>query len=417
VATADRERRRLERDLHDGPQQRLVSLSVRLRLLASRLAPGSEAEQLLADARKELAVSVQELRDLARGIHPATLSDRGLRAALEALTTGAPLPVELLVEPGGRAPEPVEVAAYYLVSEALTNVFKHSDATSASVSVTRRGTQLVVAVADDGVGGADRVAGTGLRGLSDRIEALGGRLDLSSPPGAGTTLLAEIPFEQAPTTTPPRGRKEANMAGSTPTRGPVHGAGERMDGDYARQALTRPGVDGPAGAERNVGVVLGAAVIAMGLVAGLYFFSAIAVMPALTAADDRTLVEAMQQIIDKIENPAFFLAFLGAPVLATVALLQARSSGPPKIAGWIVAGLVLYAVMLVITFAVHLPLNEDLKDAGDPARIENLAEVRDDFVTPWVAWDIVRTVASIAGFGALVWALALRGRLGRPGQA
>jgi signal transduction histidine kinase len=195
VAAADRERRRLERDLHDGPQQRLVSLSVRLRLLASRLAPGSEAEQLLADARNELAVSLQELRDLARGIHPATLSDRGLPAALEALTARAPLPVELLVEPGGRAPEPVEVAAYYLVSEALTNVFKHSDGTSASVSVTRRGTELVVAVADDGAGGADRVTGSGLRGLTDRIEALGGRLEISSPPSAGTRLRAEIPLQ------------------------------------------------------------------------------------------------------------------------------------------------------------------------------------------------------------------------------
>jgi signal transduction histidine kinase len=196
VAAADRERRRLARDLHDGPQQRLVALSVRLRLLASRLPPGSETEQLLADARNELAVSLQELRDLARGIHPAILSDRGLREALEALTARAPLPVELLVEPGGRAPESVEVAAYYLVSEALTNVLKHSDAAGASVSVTRRRTQLVVAVADDGAGGADRVSGSGLRGLTDRIEALGGRLEVSSPPGAGTTLRAEIPLEQ-----------------------------------------------------------------------------------------------------------------------------------------------------------------------------------------------------------------------------
>jgi signal transduction histidine kinase len=194
MTAADRERQRLERDLHDGAQQRLVSLSVRLRLLASRLAPGSEAERLLADARDELDASLQELRDLARGIHPSVLSDCGLPAALEALTTRAPLPVELLVEPGGRPPEPVELAAYYLVSEALTNIIKHSDATSAGVSVARRGTQLVVEVADDGAGGADRVIGTGLRGLTDRIEALGGRLEVSSPPGAGTTLRAEIPL-------------------------------------------------------------------------------------------------------------------------------------------------------------------------------------------------------------------------------
>jgi uncharacterized membrane protein len=188
--------------------------------------------------------------------------------------------------------------------------------------------------------------------------------------------------------------------------------------DYAQQGLEdRPTVDDAKGAEPSADIVLAAAVIAMGLVAGLYFFSAIAVMPALAAADDRTLVDAMQQMIDKIENPAFFLAFLGAPALATVALVQALNSGSAKIAGWIVAALALYTVMLVITFAVHLPLNEDLKDAGDPARIENLAEVRDDFVTPWVAWDIVRTVVSIAGFGALTWALALRGRIGRAAHA
>ncbi len=153
-------------------------------------------------------------------------------------------------------------------------------------------------------------------------------------------------------------------------------------------------------------VVLGAAVIAMGLIAGLYFFSSIAVMPALTAADDRTLVDAMQQMIVKIENPAFFLVFLGAPVLAAVALVQARRSGSS--ARWIVAGLALYTVMVVVTFAVHIPLNDDLRQAGDPARIENLAAVRDDFVTPWVAWDIVRTVVTTAAFGCLAWALVVR---------
>jgi uncharacterized membrane protein len=163
----------------------------------------------------------------------------------------------------------------------------------------------------------------------------------------------------------------------------------------------------------NAGIVLGAAVIAMGLVAGLFFFSAIAVMPALTAADDRTLVDAMQQMIDKIENPAFFLVFLGAPALTAVALVQARRSGAPKIARWIIAGLALYTVMFVITFAVHIPLNDDLENAGDPDRIDNLAEVRDDFVTSWVAWDIVRTLATTAAFGSLTWALVLRARMGR----
>jgi signal transduction histidine kinase len=196
IAAADRERRRLERDLHDGAQQRLVSLSVRLRLLAGRLPAGSEAQQLLADARAELAASLKELRDLARGIHPAILSDRGLAAALEALAARAPLAVKLRVELSARVREAVEVAAYYLVSEALANTVKHSGAQSAAVSVARRGSKLVVEVADDGAGGADALSGSGLSGLSDRIEALGGRLEVASPPGAGTTLRAEIPLGQ-----------------------------------------------------------------------------------------------------------------------------------------------------------------------------------------------------------------------------
>ncbi len=205
-----------------------------------------------------------------------------------------------------------------------------------------------------------------------------------------------------------------NMASPTTTRQPANGGPERPDGIYARQALgNRAFVDEPTGADRNADIVLGAAVIAMGLLAGLYFFSAIAVMPALTAADDRTLVDAMQQMIVKIENPAFFLVLLGAPALAAIALVQARRSGSPKTAGWIVAGLALYTVMVIVTFAIHVPLNYDLRDAGDPDRIENLAAVRDDFVTPWVAWEIVRTLATIAAFGSLTWALVLRGRMGR----
>ncbi len=175
-------------------------------------------------------------------------------------------------------------------------------------------------------------------------------------------------------------------------RSPADGNKERMDAD------------------RNAGIVLGAAVVAMGLYAGLFYAFEIAVMPALTAADDRTLVDAMQHMIDKIENPAFFLILLGAPALAAVALIQARRSGPARIGGWIVAGLALYTLTVAVTFGIHFPLNEELKDAGDPAHIENLAAVRDDFVTPWVAWDIVRAVASTAAFGCLAWALVLRGR-------
>jgi uncharacterized membrane protein len=161
---------------------------------------------------------------------------------------------------------------------------------------------------------------------------------------------------------------------------------------------------------RSADIVLSAAVIAMGLLAGLFYAFDVAVMPALTAADDRTLVDAMQQMIDL---PAFPLTLLAAPALATVALVQARRSGSAKTAHWIVAALALYTVTVIVTFAVHIPLNEDLKNAGDPARIENLAAVRDDFVAPWVAWNIVRTLALTAAFGCLAWALVLRGRMGR----
>ena len=172
----------------------------------------------------------------------------------------------------------------------------------------------------------------------------------------------------------------------------------------------RPTVDDPTGGDRSADIVLGAAVIAMGLLAGLFYAFDVAVMPALTAADDRTLVDAMQRMIDL---PAFPLTLLAAPALAAVALVQARRSGSAKTARWILAGLALYTVTVIVTFAVHLPLNEDLKDAGEPARIENLAAVRDDFVTPWVAWNIVRTLALTAAFGCLAWALVLRGRTGR----
>ena len=184
--------------------------------------------------------------------------------------------------------------------------------------------------------------------------------------------------------------------------------------DYAQQALENPAsVDDPTGAERNADIVLGAAVIAMGLLAGLIYAFSIAVMPGLTAADDRTLVDAMQQMAD---NPAFPLTFLVAPALAAVALYQAHRSGSPKTAGWIVAGLALYTLTAVVTFAIHIPLNEDLVQAGDPDRIADIAAVRDDFATPWVAWNIVRTLTSTAAFACLAWALVLQGRSGRAEQ-
>ena len=177
-----------------------------------------------------------------------------------------------------------------------------------------------------------------------------------------------------------------------------------------RAPENRAAVNDPPGMDRTTDLVLGAAVIAMGLLAGLNYDWAVAVMPALTAAEDRTLVDAMQQTLD---NPAFPLTFLAAGVLAAVALVQARRADSPTTARWIVAGLALYAVAVVVTGAIHLPLNEDLKNAGDPARIENIAAVRDDFAGPWVAWNIVRALAATAAFGALAWALVLRGHMGR----
>ena len=199
LAAADGERRRLERDLHDGAQQRLVSLSMCLRVLGLRLVPGSEAERLLASAQNELAASLEELRELARGLHPAVLREHGLRCALESLALRAPLTVELNVALDDRLPAAVEVAGYYLVCEALTNVAKYAHADAATVRVARRDGALVVEVADDGVGGAEPAHGSGLRGLADRIGALGGRLQVRSAPAMGTTLRAEIPLSESAT--------------------------------------------------------------------------------------------------------------------------------------------------------------------------------------------------------------------------
>jgi PAS domain S-box-containing protein len=195
VAAADAERRRLERNLHDGAQQRLVSLSLTLARAAMKVE--SDARELLDEATRELAAALAELRELARGIHPAILSDRGLRAALEALADRAPLPVEVEVAADMPLPEAVEVAVYYLASEALTNVAKYAHASAASVSVSRRDRRVVVVISDDGVGGADSGAGSGLRGLGDRIAALDGTLLVDSAPGRGTTIRAEVPIDRA----------------------------------------------------------------------------------------------------------------------------------------------------------------------------------------------------------------------------
>jgi signal transduction histidine kinase len=192
VAASDAERRRLERNLHDGAQQRLVALSLQLRLLEGRVGDDPSAQELVATASSELAQSLAELRELARGIHPAVLN-HGLAAALDSLAARSPVPTSVTYEANGPLPEPVELAAYFVASEALTNVAKYAQATAASVRVSHTPTNTVIEIADDGVGGADESRGSGLRGLADRVEALDGRLTVVSPPGAGTTVIAELP--------------------------------------------------------------------------------------------------------------------------------------------------------------------------------------------------------------------------------
>jgi PAS domain S-box-containing protein len=194
VETGDAERRRLERNLHDGAQQRLVSLSLTLRQCESRLAGADrDALDLVRRGGAELADALEELRELARGIHPAILTDRGLVPALEMLAGRASIPVDLCAQLDERLPEPVEAAAYYIVAEALTNAHKHAGAMRARVDVSRLDGEALVEVADDGVGGADVRGGSGLRGLTDRVDALGGELELESPAGAGTILRARLP--------------------------------------------------------------------------------------------------------------------------------------------------------------------------------------------------------------------------------
>jgi PAS domain S-box-containing protein len=195
VEVGDAERQRLERNLHDGAQQRLVALALQLRLVDARIAADpATARDDLATAREHLDHALSELRELARGIHPAVLTDRGLAPAVDALANRAPVPIEVREIPDDRLPEAVETAAYYLIAEAVTNVAKYADATHVAVSVRPENGHLVVRVSDDGVGGADPAAGTGLRGLSDRVEALHGRLHVDSPPDGGTHISAEIPL-------------------------------------------------------------------------------------------------------------------------------------------------------------------------------------------------------------------------------
>lgn len=193
VDAGQTERKRLERNLHDGAQQRLIALSLELGLWEERLQGDHEAKMRLDQARREIATSLEELRDVARGLHPAVVSGHGLEVALEQLAARGPVPVRLTVEVATRLPERLEVAAFYLVSESLANIGKHANATSATVDVSRSDGRVVIEVADDGIGGADTELGSGLRGLADRVEALEGRLRIWSPKGRGTRLRAEIP--------------------------------------------------------------------------------------------------------------------------------------------------------------------------------------------------------------------------------
>lgn len=193
VNAADEERRRIERNLHDGTQQRLTSIAMALGLAESRVSVGSEEAAAIRQARKGLATALAELRALSHGIHPAVLTTRGLTAAVEELALAAALPVTVRSELTARLPEPIEVGAYYVVAEALANTVKHAGASAAEVCLAVDGGVLRVVVVDDGIGGADPRSGSGLRGLRDRMVALGGSLDVASPPRSGTRLTAVIP--------------------------------------------------------------------------------------------------------------------------------------------------------------------------------------------------------------------------------
>lgn len=193
LEAGQQERRRLERDLHDGAQQRLVGLSLRLGVLESRLAGDPAARQAVTEAKREVAASLAELRDIAHGLYPAVLAGHGLAVALESVAGQASVPVRLDVRAGDRLPEAVEVVAYYVVCESLTNVDRHARAAGATVEISRDGGTVRVEIADDGVGGADTARGSGLRGLADRVEAIGGTLRVWSPAGGGTRVRAELP--------------------------------------------------------------------------------------------------------------------------------------------------------------------------------------------------------------------------------
>jgi signal transduction histidine kinase len=198
VTAGDQTRRRIERDLHDGVQQRLVSLALDQRL-ATAMVPAElhELQARLSRVADGLAGAMEELQKISRGIHPAILAKGGLAAALKTLARRSAVPVLLEVRAGTRLPEPVEVAAYYIVSEALTNTAKHARASEVHVAVETRDGVLGLSIHDDGCGGADPTRGSGLIGLTDRVDALGGTIEVASPRGAGTTLLIKLPIEES----------------------------------------------------------------------------------------------------------------------------------------------------------------------------------------------------------------------------
>jgi signal transduction histidine kinase len=212
VEAADAARRRIERDLHDGAQQRLVSLALNLQLLESSLEPGSAASRELAVVRGELAAALKELRELARGIHPCILTNHGLEPALAALAARSAVPVELDLDSCGKLPLSVQTTAYFVVAEALTNTAKHAHADQAEVRLAVGDGLATVEVRDNGGGGVDLARGSGLSGLADRVSALGGTLEIESPVGTGTTIRARIPVTAERTTSRAPGTTDLEFA-------------------------------------------------------------------------------------------------------------------------------------------------------------------------------------------------------------
>ena len=199
VAASDEARRRIERDLHDGAQQRLVSLGLELRMSESTLPPElDEPREAIGRIAGELNEVVDDLREISRGIHPAILSDGGLGPAMRALARRSAIPVELQAVVDERLPEPIEVAAYFVASESLANAAKHAEASRIELSLATRDGSLLLSIRDDGVGGADATRGSGLVGLTDRVEALGGTIDIESAPGGGTSVVVTLPLDAGP---------------------------------------------------------------------------------------------------------------------------------------------------------------------------------------------------------------------------